>query len=738
MTTRRKDVLAILLLVALWGLFFWRLLTPVTADQVSLKQGDFSGQFVAFAGYQYDRLTQGEIPLWNPYNNSGLPFLADTQAAVFYPPRLLTIALSHAFIGAWTYHALELEMAVHVLLYSLFMYAFGRTLLRGKGSIIGALVMAIIISYSGFISGYPPLQLAILEAGIWLPLGLLGLLKATESSRLHWRWLLFAGFALGLSWMAGHPQTSWFITYFLSAYMAWRCWAQGYSWKTFTLGFGFFGLITVGVTAVQLLPGLEYLIHTARSDMGFADKGNGFPIRDVLQLLFPGVMSLFSPLYLGVAGFGLALYALWTRPKANLFWGIAALFSLGLSFGANGFVYPALYNILPGLSFFRGQERAAYLFVNCLAILAGIGTVYAIQHLQAHRLKQIFRVLFALAFMATVLGFFYWIADPELGSSVLDSALLSAAILGASLILFVRNDRPHWPLLLIGLIVVELFTVSMNADHTYDPIPASEQLSQSAPALLEPILADETLGYRVDGFRGLTDNFGSFYSIRDMRGISPLFLNGPFTLIEPEKINPLAWELFAVRYVFSDWEQLPVESDIITRGTDRHGPVNLHQLRHERPFAHLIYQAEVINGEDFTYELLQNPNFNPRETVILTQPPANPLPDAAPEQFSATLEYFAPEQFTIRVSTPENAILSIAHPYYTGWHATLNGEPAEILRAYHALSALSLPSGEHLITFTYAPLSYTVGAVLSLFTWLGGIILGSYWLLQHRGRHANN
>ena len=87
------DVLAILLLIALWLLFFWRLFTPVTADQASLKQGDFSGQFVTFAGYQYERLSHGEIPLWDPYNNGGLPFIADTQAAVFYPPRLLTIGL---------------------------------------------------------------------------------------------------------------------------------------------------------------------------------------------------------------------------------------------------------------------------------------------------------------------------------------------------------------------------------------------------------------------------------------------------------------------------------------------------------------------------------------------------------------------------------------------------------------------------------------------------------------------
>src|SRR5262245_90503 len=146
MASRRLDALAVVLLILLWLLFYWRLFTPVQADQASLKQGDFSGQFVAFAGYQYDRFSDGEIPLWDPYNNGGLPFIADTQAAVFYPPRLLTIALS-ALSGGWTYHALELEMMVHVLLYSLLMYAFVRRL---TGSVFGAFVAAIVVAYGGF------------------------------------------------------------------------------------------------------------------------------------------------------------------------------------------------------------------------------------------------------------------------------------------------------------------------------------------------------------------------------------------------------------------------------------------------------------------------------------------------------------------------------------------------------------------------------------------------------------
>src|SRR5689334_14019615 len=141
------DVLAVLLLIALWLLFFWRLFTPIKEDQASLEKGDFSGQFVAFGAYQYQRLTAGEVPLWNPYNNGGLPFLADTQAAVFYPPRLATIGLSK-LTGGWSYHALELEMTAHVLLYSLLMYLLVRRMTLSKaGSIFGALVAAVVASY---------------------------------------------------------------------------------------------------------------------------------------------------------------------------------------------------------------------------------------------------------------------------------------------------------------------------------------------------------------------------------------------------------------------------------------------------------------------------------------------------------------------------------------------------------------------------------------------------------------
>src|SRR5690606_15540819 len=122
-----------------------------------------------------------------------------------------------------------------------------------------------------------------------------------------------------------------------------------------------FGLLAFGLAAAQLLPGLEYLSRTARTAMDYDAKGNGFPFQDIVQFVYPGIMSVFSPLFVGVTGLVLAVLAAWRRLPQSAFWAAAAAVGLLWSLGANGPAFPLLYNILPGLRFFRGQERAALL-----------------------------------------------------------------------------------------------------------------------------------------------------------------------------------------------------------------------------------------------------------------------------------------------------------------------------------------------------------------------------------------
>ncbi|MCA9918733.1 MAG: hypothetical protein KC445_12315, partial [Anaerolineales bacterium] len=56
-----------------------------------LPNGDFSGQFHAFALFQSREMAAGRLPLWSPGSYGGFPFVADPQAAVFYPIRWLTV-----------------------------------------------------------------------------------------------------------------------------------------------------------------------------------------------------------------------------------------------------------------------------------------------------------------------------------------------------------------------------------------------------------------------------------------------------------------------------------------------------------------------------------------------------------------------------------------------------------------------------------------------------------------------
>ncbi len=724
---QHKDIGAIIALVILWLVFFWRLFTPTAADQASLVKGDFSGQFFAFGAYQYARLSQGEIPLWNPFNNGGIPFIADTQAAVFYPPRWITVAFS-ALGSGWTYNSLQMEMTAHVLLYTLLMYAFVRRLtLRSDLSHLAALTAAVIIGYGGYTTGYPPLQLAVLEAAAWLPLSLLGILEGTRRRRLAPRFIALAGFALGLSWLAGHPQTSWFASYLVAAYLAYRSYAARAGWRAFAGSLTLLGLIAIGTTAVTLFPGIEYLSQTTREGLGFAAKGNGFPFRDIAQFVFPGSVSQWSPLFVGLPALFFVAIALVGRAPESRFWLLVALVALLHSLGANSGFYYASYNLIPGLRFFRGQERAAMLVANSLAILAALG-ISAIETWSNHgRQKQALGYWLRLSAILSIIAFglfLAWSADQSAWQDLFEIATRSAVVAAAVYVVlrfFMREHRRLAPqVALIAVIAFELFSTNIDHPANYDSIPFSEQLSLSPPALVQAVLDDdEGQPFRVDGFRGLRDNYGSLYGLMDMRGISPLWLHGPEMLVYADYTdNPLAWELFAVKYVFSGKDRLTVPSQVIAIGDDPLGTVWLHRLEDPRPFARLYYIADVVDSDQWALELMGDTRYHEREKIVIHQPPKLDLPGAASDG-SASVTSFAPEEITLAIDSPANAILSLSLPHYPGWEAQLNGKPSEIIRAYAGLSVVEIPAGQHRLALVFAPRTYAIGALVSLATWIG-------------------
>ena len=741
-TLRRAvpDGLALLLLVVLWMVFFWRLFTPVTADQASLKLGDFSGQFVSFGGYQASRMCAGEWPLWNPYNNGGLPFAADTQAAVFYPPRWITIAATCS--TGWSYHALELEMTAHVLFASMAMYALGRRLtLRSAVTVPAALAASVIFAYGGYLSGYPPLQLAVLEAGVWLPLGVLAITEATRWHGPQWRWILVGAMALGLSWLAGHPQTSYFLSLLMAGYLVYRAWTRRWRWAQILAALAVLAGLTGLLASAQLLPGLEYLPRTARPELGFDAKGNGFPFQDALQMVVPGVLSVFSPLYAGLLALVLASVAVWRRAADAWFWGGVALLAFAWSLGANSPVYPLLYQALPGLQFFRGQERAAFIVAGSLAILASLGLEILPDLTNTHAARALRRALWVLAGIGAVLVAFVftgWMGNADAYATSLPAVVFSLLLLLLIAVLLpwlIARPRSRWLYMLLpAVLAFDLYTVNMDAESTYDRVPPGEQIAANPETVdgLAPILADDA-AFRVDGARGLTDNYGSLWSIADIRGISPLFLSNVHDLLEGGLSSERVWELMAVRYVLTDWQELPVPSSIVDEGTDRYGPFYTHALSDPRPFALLAKDFRVASSQDELRTLLNDPVVDLRSTVLLQ----NELDLAGPlGSGSAAVTRFAPETIELQVSADAPALLSVALLDYPGWTATVDNVPARILRAYGAFSAVTVPAGHHAVVFRFQPVSVSTGVAVSGVAWAVTLFITVMAFLWNWRRHG--
>ena len=365
-----SEIIVVLLLATLCALFFWRIITPSAIDRGYFPEGDFSDQFYVFGVFEARQLLTGHLPLWNPYTFGGHPFLADIQSAIFYPPSLLTLFLS----APWRFPilALELEAIGHFFLGGLFTYLLAKRLLKRR---FPAVVAALTFTYGGYLTSYPVQQLAILEVAVWLPLVLLLLSIAWERwrERGEKRYVIWAGVVLGISLLGGHPQSSTYILYVSLLYWAFETYGTG-SFRAKAGLFSLFLLMGFGLAAVQLVPGVEYTLLSTRAQGTYQEMAHGFPVHDLLNVVLPGVLSHWSPLYVGIFPLMLAALGVYLiRDRRVIFWVALALLALLLSLGGNTFLYTPFYLLAPGFAIFRSQERVAYVFSFAMAILAGYG-----------------------------------------------------------------------------------------------------------------------------------------------------------------------------------------------------------------------------------------------------------------------------------------------------------------------------------------------------------------------------
>jgi len=177
------------------------------------------------------------------------------------------------------------------------------------------------------------------------------------------------------------------------------------------------------------------------------------------------------------------------------------------------------------------------------------------------------------------------------------------------------------------------------------------------------------------------------------------------------------------KYIFGE-KPLPVDPHLFELVYDK--DILIYRYTQYLPRAILVFDAETVPDRNAVLQRVRSGEFDPRRSVLLEKS-ANPLPDAkAGGDGTVRVLSYEPDAVTLEASASRPGYLLLLDTYFPGWSATVNGQPAEILRADYNFRAVAVPAGKATVNFSYRPTSLRIGLWLCA---TGMAILGAALVL---------
>ena len=469
----------------------------VIFEGLVLSGYDTQTYFFPIRSYASRVVLGGEAPLWNPYLFLGAPFLANPQAAVFYPLNLILMPFDAA-------RAVSLSVVIHVWLAAVGALVFARRVLNLRW--IPSTTAALAFGLGGMLSGQTghPNQLAVIA---WLPLAL-WMVWLISTCRAAWP-ALGLGLIVSLQILAGHPQqlymsTAFCTVFLLFAVLAHRRDGASWSWRDAALRGGLYvAALALGaaMAAMQILPSLLLSSLSIRSGGLALYEAGSFSLSP--GALGPALLPSFiyspsSQEFLAFAGFtaiwlaALALFAPVRRRFVFFFVGLA-LVCVVLSVGPATPVFRVAHAVVPGFDLFRVPARWLLGLNISLAFLAGMGLDYLLRLNSGWSRRTLAALAAALSAVGAAAAISV-LADGSIPDTV-PRVWAAAAALSVGVLALVLTNSKRWAFLIPLAVAIELVAAQRPLELAR-PVPVE---AYSIPGAVVSLLPEGPEATRVLG-----------------------------------------------------------------------------------------------------------------------------------------------------------------------------------------------------------------------------------------------
>ena len=550
-------------------------------------------------------------------------------------------------------------------------------------------------------------------------------------------------------------------------------------------------IIFLGLSMIQLLPFAELYVQSNRfggMPPELAMRWSLAP-RDLFYFLVPDLygartspdqywefQNYLKTIYVGPVAFFLAgiYFIKGGRFTSPLLAGM--ILALVFALGSYTPLYPLFYKYVPMFSALRYPVKFLFLFIFYLCVTAGLGLDIIARRFSETRRSPSWCLWLMVAAAAVLAGFllvgrFYpdWVLGLALKRwmGILDAKSLPnilhnfnrvivVAILTLTVLFFGLHRkwaRVGSPLLIV-LLTLDLFlgnrgfTTKLDATKFHAKTGIIRTLNSDSDLFRFHVTPEIT-----DVHVTLGNSYEDHHRVRKESLAADLIMehhlfdiDGYNVPIHPryERVKslirgrPLAacrtlLEILNVKYVLANGAIDLPGFEFVQDGI---GTSKLYENRTYLPRAFLVKQYMLRRSHQEFAQTFHDPNFNPRQTVLIEKEPTRflalkkmpKIPDLEPTVRVLTYEN---NRMDIDVITPEAALLFMSETYYPGWKAYVDGKEEEILRANYAFRAIPVGPGSHRIEVVCQPMSFKVGLTLSLLTI---VALLTAWAVLERKR----